>query len=152
MKNVSEKLKGLFNVVSRHKFLTALILCALFSFVYIAVNGLMIISQNDDYCVFKAIYGGNTAVPCLGYFYTAFCVLIQPLFGVINVYMTLQEIICFFSLTAINYFFLSKLGAKRGLFYTAVFDALFLSFLIVSRIKSKCTNLAFETVKHLVPL
>ena len=131
MKNVSEKLKGLFNVVSRHKFLTALILCALFSFVYIAVNGLMIISQNDDYCVFKAIYGGNTAVPCLSYFYTAFCVLIQPLFGVINVYMTLQEIICFFSLTAINYFFLSKLGAKRGLFYTAVFDALFLSFLIV---------------------
>ncbi|MBQ3284383.1 MAG: hypothetical protein IJH40_01965 [Ruminococcus sp.] len=131
MKNGSEKLKGLFDFVTRHKFLTALILCALFSFVYIAANGFMITSANDDFCVFMAVYGGDTAVPCLGYFYTAFCALIQPLFGVINVYMTLQEIICFFSLTAINYFFLSKLGAKRGLFYTAVFDVLFLSFLIV---------------------
>ena len=131
MKRNSDRFNALFRAVSRQKFLFAILLCLLFSFAYIAANGLMITSENDDYCVFKAIYGGNTAVPCLGYFYTAFCALIQPLFGVINVYMTLQEIVCFFSLTAINYFFLSKLGEKRGIFYAVVFDALFLSFLIV---------------------
>lgn len=131
MKQILKKFNTLFNALSRQKFLFALFLCAAFSFIYLAANGFMITSQNDDYCVFKAIYGGNTAVPCLGYFYTALCVLIQPLFGALNIYMTLQEIICFFSLTAINYFFLSKLGTKRGLFYAAVFDALFFSCLII---------------------
>ena len=131
MKQDLKKHSGLFDFVSKHQFLTALILCALFSFVYIAVNGFKITGTNDDYCVFKVINGGNTAVPCLGYFFTSFCALIQPLFGVINVFMTLHELLCFFSLTAINYFFIAKLGAKKGLFYTAIFDAVFFSFIIV---------------------
>ncbi|MBQ3330169.1 MAG: hypothetical protein IJG87_03215 [Ruminococcus sp.] len=131
MKKCSEKLNSFCIALSHHRFLTAAVLCVLFSMIYIAANGFSVTAQNDDYCAFKAIYGGNAAIPCIGYFYTSFCVMIQPLFGNINVYMALQELICFLSLTAINYFFLSKLGTKRGLFYSVIFDALFLSFLIV---------------------
>ncbi len=131
MKGVSKKSIGFFAWISRHAFVTSVIMCAAFAFVYIAANGFMITSGNDDYCVFKTFLGGNTAVPCVGYFVTSFCALIQPLFGKLNIYMILQELICFFSLTAIDYFLLAKLGAKRGLFYAVIFDTVFFSFLIV---------------------
>ncbi len=142
MKKISEKFNDIIQTISRHKLLSALIMCTVFSFIYIAVNGFSIIGGNDDYCVFTAVLGGNTAVPGLGFFFTSFCAQIQPFFGVINIYMTLQELISFLSLVVINYFILAKLSAKKGLFYTVVFDALFFSFFIVEILFTYTTILA----------
>ncbi len=131
MKKIFGKDGVLSRFVSHQRFLTALIISAVFSFVYIAANGFKIVGGNDDYCAFRVFLGGNEAVPNIGIFLTAFCARIQPLFGAVNVYMVLQELICFLSLVSVNYFFLSKLGVKKGLFYTAVFDVIFFSCLIV---------------------
>lgn len=127
MNEASKKTERFFSLIERHKFISSLIFCALFFLIHLILNGFIISSPNDDFCVFKVIYNGNTAVTCLGFFYTSLCVFLQPIFGVINVYMTLQELICLISFAAINYVFTAKLGAKRGLFYSAVLNILFMS-------------------------
>ena len=132
MKTIGYRINILIEFISRSKLITATALCLIFSAIYFALNGFTITSPNDDYCVFKVIYGGNTAIPCIGIFYTALCVILQPFFSSLNVYMLLQEAVCFVSLTAVNYFFLAKSGAKKGLVFAFVFDIVYFSFLIIS--------------------
>ncbi|MBQ5347818.1 MAG: hypothetical protein IIU39_07205 [Ruminococcus sp.] len=132
LKKTSGVLNLFFNLVSKHKFITSLILCAVTSFIYIALNGFMVVSPNDDYCAFKTIYGGNIAIPCIGFFYSSLCAAIQPVFSPLNVYMCLQELICFMSMAAINYIFIAKLGAKKGLLFNIAMDSVIFSFVVSS--------------------
>lgn len=113
MGTIKNKVNQTLRFFSSQKLITSIVLCVVFALLYFAIKGFYITSGNDDRCVSEVIYGGNTAIPCMGYFYTAFCVLVQPLFSKLSVYICLQEIICFVSLAAVNCFFIAKSGLKE---------------------------------------
>lgn len=115
--------------LKKQKLLSSLLFCTTLFMIFIAISGFNIISGNDDYCVFKLIYFGDVAVPCVGLFFTSFISLIQPLFGNLNSYMIVQEFLCLSSALIINYVFLSTLKGKSALLLTLAFDIIYFSFI-----------------------
>ncbi|MBR1731848.1 MAG: hypothetical protein IJ725_05395, partial [Ruminococcus sp.] len=126
---ITEKISPIIDFLKKQKLLSSLIICLSIFMVYFAISGFNIISGNDDYVVFKLINYGNIGISCLGFFFTGFISLIQPLFGNLNSYMIVQELICFISLLIINYVFLSALKGRTGLFFAIVFDIVYFSFI-----------------------
>ena len=129
MKKISEKLSPVITFFKKRPLLLSLILCLTAFGFYFCASGFNIVSGNDDYVVFKLIYNGEFAIGCMGYFFTGFIYLIQPLFGNLNSYMIVQELICFGSLLAINYVILAKLRNRMGFFLTVLFDIVYFSFI-----------------------
>lgn len=120
------------NFISRHKFISSLILCLIFFLIYLPFNNFHICSGGDDPTILRLISHGEYSISFVGYFFAAFVGLIQPLLPYISFYFLLHESICFLSLAIINYAFLSVLTIKKGLFYSIVFDIIFFSFYIIT--------------------
>lgn len=118
--------------LNKQKLIPSLMLCFAIFMIYFAVSGFNIISGNDDYCVYRVLFFGDVGVPCIGWFFTAFISLIQPLFGNLNSYYIVQKIICLGSLLAINFVFLSLLTGKRSILLTVSFDIIFYSFIPIN--------------------
>ena len=119
---------ALFRFITKHKFLSSLLLCLLFFLIYLPLNHFHIYTGGDDPVICKLISNGEVYT---GYFFSWFVSKLQPLFPHLSFYYIFQEIICFVSLGSINYFFFCKLSAKKGLFYSVLFDIVFFSFFII---------------------
>ena len=122
---------ALFKFIGRHRFISAVLLCLLFFLIYLPLNRFHIYTGGDDPVICNLISNGEVSIGFMGYFYARFVSIIQPLFQHLNFYYILQEIICFVSLVVINYIFLCRLSAKKGIFYSVIFDIVFFSFYII---------------------
>ena len=125
------KENALFKFIGKHRFLSSLILCLLFFLVYLPLNRFHIYTGGDDPVICRLISNGEVSIGFMGYFFAWFVSIIQPLFSHLNFYYIFQDIICFVSLGLINYVFLCKLTAKKGLFYSVLFNIVFFSFHII---------------------
>ena len=125
------KENALFKFIGKHRFLSSLILCLLFFLVYLPLNRFHIYTGGDDPVICRLISNGEVSIGFMGYFFAWFVSIIQPLFSHLNFYYIFQDIICFVSLGLINYVFLCKLSAKKGLFYSVLFNIVFFSFYII---------------------
>ena len=114
--------------IHRHTLLTSTVLCTVFFLFYLALNGFGIKCRNDDYFIFKLINFGDLGIGCVGFFYTSFIALLQPLFGALNFHSVFHEILIFSSMITFNYVFLSKLKSKTGILLACAFDLVFFSF------------------------
>lgn len=114
--------------LQRNKLISALILTFSVYFFYLLISEFNIISGNDDYCIFKLINYGDIAIGCVGFFYSWFISVIQPLFGNLNTYLIFQFIVTLLSIIAIDYVILSKLKSKTGLFLTIIFNIVYFAF------------------------
>ncbi len=131
-KNTKENV--LLKFIATHKFLSSLILCLIFSLIYLPLNGFHIYTGGDDPGIVRLISNGEIGIGFVGYFFAWFVSIMQPVFYRINLnfYYILHEIICFISLGLINYFILCRLPVKKGLFLSIVFDIVFFSFFIIT--------------------
>lgn len=123
----------IFKFILQHRFLSAIIICLLFFLIYLPINGFHIYTGGDDPGICNLISNGEIGIGFVGYFFTWFVSVFQPMFYVINLnfYYIVHEIICFISLSIFNYVLLSRLPVKKGLFLSAVIDIVFFSFYII---------------------
>lgn len=128
------KENGLFKFVTQRKFISSMILCLIFFLIYFIINSFHIYTGGDDPGIYRLISNGEIGISFVGYFFAGLIYLLNPIFSAINlnIYYIIHDIICFFSLSIINYLFLYKLGAKKGLFLSAVFNTVFFSFFLIT--------------------
>ena len=128
-----EKDNSIFRFISKHKFISSLILCLLFFLIYLPLNGFQIYTGGDDPVIYNLISHGEIGIGFMGYFFAGFVSVFAPIFSAVNLnfYFIINDIICFLSLAIINYLFLSKLFVKKGLFFSIIFDIVFFAFLII---------------------
>ena len=125
------KENALFRFIGSHRFISAIILCLLFFLIYLPLNRFHIYTGGDDPTICNLISNGEVSIGFMGYFYAWFVSVFQPILPHLNFYYIIQDIICFISLGIINYIFLCRLSAKKGLFYSVLFDIVFFSFYII---------------------
>ena len=128
-----EKDNSIFRFISKHKFISSLILCLLFFLIYLPLNGFQIYTGGDDPVIYNLISHGEIGIGFMGYFFAGFVSVFDPIFSAVNLnfYFIINDIICFLSLAIINYLLLSKLFVKKGLFFSIIFDIVFFAFLII---------------------
>ncbi|GEM_PF-6294465 len=121
----------LLKFITKHKFISSLVLCLLFFIIYLPLNQFHIYTGGDDDIICSLITNGEVSIGFVGYFYAWVVSIIQPVFPHLSFYYIIQDVICFVSLAIINYIFLCRLSVKKGLFYSVIFDIVFFSFYII---------------------
>lgn len=129
--NGAKKKKPVFGFVNRYSYITALILCAVFFAFYFCVNGFRVMTAGDDLVIAGLVESKDVAVNFVGYFFMVFTSFMQPLFAHISFYFIFQELICFLSLSVINYLFIRKFGRLKGIGFSVFFDAAYFSFYMI---------------------
>lgn len=127
------KENALLRFISKHRFLSSLILCLIFFLIYLPINHFRIYTGGDDPRIIRLISNGEIGIGFVGYFFAWIVSVLQPVFYSVNLnfYYIINEIICFISLAVFNYVLLGKFPIKKGLFLSVVIDIVFFSFSII---------------------
>lgn len=125
---IDKKANKFEQIICRHTFLTSIILVSIISLLFWVLNGFRITyASYDDYPFTVFLNNNNDIFLFLGAFLSKFLFVFQKAIPTVNVYPVFLIIVGFISFTTINYVLVKRFSNRFGLFFSIVFDLLFIN-------------------------